>query len=339
MRKGVNPNKSEVVGQSSFFHQVIIPVYIPNEEGYFKDSLMILKCCLNSLFATSHDKTFVSIVNNGSSQKVVEYLNELLAQDKIHELIHTDNCGKVNAVLKALVGHNIQVVTLSDSDVKFLPGWQNATIQLFNEFPKVGVVGLTPQIKMFKNYCGNVLWDNLFKKSMQFLPIPDPNAMQHFYDSIGWGQSFNPDYLKYGLGISKHGVNCFVGSGHYVATYRREIFSELNSFIPGNKVAGKGEDYIDSKALDKDMWRVTTYENYALHMGNIYEKWMSSSVKEEQSDSVIEFQNKFQKDLKTTIKFYQKIKNRGVIKLLKIRFFEKCFYRIQGLPLSVLKNY
>lgn len=337
MRKGDNPNKSKLAEHSQFLHQVIIPVYIPNAEGYFQDSLRILKLGLESLFQTVHSLTFVSIVNNGSSQIVLEYLNELLAHGKIHELIHTNNCGKVNAVLKALAGSNIKVVTIADSDVMFLSGWQSETMQIFNEFPKVGVVGLTPQIKMFKNYCGNVLWDNLFNKSMRFLPIMDPDAMQHFYDSIGWGKSFNPDYLKYGLGISKNGVSCFVGSGHYVATYRKDIFSDINSFVSGNKVAGKGEDYIDAKFLEKDYWRVTTHKNYALHMGNIYEEWMSSNVKDDQPDTVIEYQYKIQKGPKS--KHYQKLKNRTVIKVLKIRFFEKLFFRLKGLPKNVRHNY
>lgn len=47
MRVGFNPNKDKKVPESSYFHQVVIPVYIPNLDGYFKDSLSILKYCLN----------------------------------------------------------------------------------------------------------------------------------------------------------------------------------------------------------------------------------------------------------------------------------------------------
>ena len=38
MRIGNNPNKDQRNEQSTYRHQIIIPVYIPNLEGYFKDS-------------------------------------------------------------------------------------------------------------------------------------------------------------------------------------------------------------------------------------------------------------------------------------------------------------
>ena len=43
MRIGFNPNKDKKLIKSDDFHQVIIPVYIPNNKGYFKDSFIILK--------------------------------------------------------------------------------------------------------------------------------------------------------------------------------------------------------------------------------------------------------------------------------------------------------
>ena len=37
MRIGFNPNKDKLQSILEYTHQVIIPVYIPNEEGYFFD--------------------------------------------------------------------------------------------------------------------------------------------------------------------------------------------------------------------------------------------------------------------------------------------------------------
>ena len=50
MRVGLNPNRDKLLPISDYLHQIIIPVYIPNQEDYFKDSLKILKLCLASLF-------------------------------------------------------------------------------------------------------------------------------------------------------------------------------------------------------------------------------------------------------------------------------------------------
>ena len=46
MRIGFNPHKDMPNEVSSYTHQVVIPVYIPNQEGYFKDSSRILQLCL-----------------------------------------------------------------------------------------------------------------------------------------------------------------------------------------------------------------------------------------------------------------------------------------------------
>ncbi len=77
MRVGHNPHKDKIQDASDYWHQVIIPVYIPNHEGYFKDSFAILKLCLQSLLSTVHTKTYISIVNNGSCDLIVDYLNSL----------------------------------------------------------------------------------------------------------------------------------------------------------------------------------------------------------------------------------------------------------------------
>ena len=121
MRIGYNPHKDKPQDKSEYTHQVIIPVYIPNFDGYFKDSFEIVQQCLNSLFFTSHNKTFFTVVNNGSCKEIADYLNQLFEQQKIHEVIHTENIGKLNSVMKGLVGNNIRLVTISDSDVLFFP--------------------------------------------------------------------------------------------------------------------------------------------------------------------------------------------------------------------------
>ena len=102
MRVGHNPHKDQLLSTPCYLHQVVIPVYIPHQEGYFKDSFKILQLCINSLVATVRAKTCISIVNNGSCDDVKMYLNDLYEQKLIQELIHTENIGKLNAILKGM---------------------------------------------------------------------------------------------------------------------------------------------------------------------------------------------------------------------------------------------
>jgi hypothetical protein len=336
MRLGSNPNKQVEQEQSQFLHQVIVPVYIPNEEGYFVDALKILTICLESLFNTIHNRTFITVVNNGSCENVVRYLDTLFSEKKIHELTHTDSIGKINAVFKGLSGNNIPLVTITDADVLFLSGWQIETMKIFSTIPKAGVVGIVPQFKMYTTLSGNTIFDNLFNNRLQFLPITHPEGIIHFYDSIGWGRDYNPDYLKLGLGLEYDDVKCLVGAGHFVATYKKDIFDEIDTFIGGKKVAGIGEAYIDRKGLKKDYWRLTTQGNYAYHMGNVYEDWMVAPSKDTKLPNYPQIH--FPKRNKINPMLYF-VKNRIIKKLITFRWLLKLFFRWKKLPKEMIEKY
>lgn len=336
MRIGSNPNKEINQEQSFYIHQIIVPIYIPNEEGYFLDALKILKICLNSIFSTVHDRTFITIVNNGSCSNVVKYLNELFEENKIKELIHTDNIGKINAVFKGLSGNNIELVTITDADVMFFANWQSETIRVFSKIPKAGVVGIVPQFKMYSSHCGNVIFDNLFNKNLKFVPVKNEEALIHFYDSIGWDRNYNQDYLKYALGLTYDDVQCFVGSGHFVATYKKDAFEELFSFIGGRKAAGIGETYIDNKPLEKGYWRLTTYDNYACHMGNVYEDWMENKTT---NTTTINYSNLNFAKRKKVSAFTYYIKNKVFTKVIAVKWISRLFIKWKKLPKEMVKKY
>src|SRR6478672_6280336 len=164
MRIGYNPHRDVAKSETAFIHQVVIPVYIPHFDGYFAESFRNFKLCLQSLFETCHEKTYITIVNNGSHADVAAFLDTLFAARQIHEVIHSENIGKMNAAVKGLAGHNIELVTLADADVLFLTGWQMQTNHIFEAFPKAGVVGVVPMYKMFAIHSDNIILDKFWSK-------------------------------------------------------------------------------------------------------------------------------------------------------------------------------
>lgn len=336
MRVGYNPHKDQPQEEPEYLHQIIIPVYIPKEENYFKDSFVIFKICLNSLFATIHNKTFITIVNNGSGSFVMDYLNELLAQKKIHEVIHTQNIGKLNAILKGLTGNNIELVTITDADVLFLPNWQNETVKVFAQLPKTGVVGIVPQFKTYEVNCGTVIFDNFFNKNLKFIPIKNKEALIRFYDSIGWDRSYNQDYLKYNLGLEINAdLKVLVGAGHFVATYKKDMFQEIITNID-YKLGGNSEGYLDRAPLRKGYWRVTTYDNYAYHMGNTFEDWMKIEHQQENANQYPS--SNFSKNKRiSNISYF--VKNRFFIKFISIKWLVKLFLPWKKLPKEMIEKY
>lgn len=281
MRLGFNPNRDKLKKADDFFHHVVIPVYIPDAEGYFKNSFKILKLCLESLFKTCHPKTFVSIVNNGSSKEVQNYLNELLIQGSIHELIHTHNIGKLNAVLKGFSGHDFTFVTVSDCDVLFLNNWQKETYNVFEKFPKTGAVCPTPSSRSLKNHTSNIWFDLLLSKSLRFTKVKNPAALKAFAESVGNPNMYHNCHLEKYLTVANGDFRAVVGAGHFITTYRKEVFEKSNVKYSGFMLGGDSESkLLDIPVVKKGMWRLSTEDNFAYHLGNVEEKWMNEVFKE-----------------------------------------------------------
>ena len=338
MRVGFNPYKDMPNERSSYTHQIVIPVYIPNQEGYFKDSFKILKLCIESVLKTVHNKTFITVVNNGSCIEVRDYLDELFACKKIHEVIHTDNIGKLNAILKGLSGNNIELVTIADSDVMFLENWQSETVKVYNNFPKAGVVGIVPQFRNFSHLCGNIIFENFFSNKLKFTPVKNPEALKKFNASIGANDLYNKAYLRWNLTIEKDTFQAIVGSGHFVATYKRALFSHLKTYLTF-KLGGDSERYLDELPLKKGLWRMTSNDNYAYHMGNTYEEWMQETLDEMAANDIKQEFLLAYPEIRNSKKIDYFIKNRLFIKLFNKKRIRRFFYKIKGLPKHEINSY
>ena len=280
MRIGFNPQKDKEQAPNDFFHQVVIPVYIPNQEGYFKDSFTILKLCLNSLFKTSHIQTYFTVVNNGSCCEVRDYLDDLFQNGKIHEVIHTTNIGYINAMLKGITGQQFPYITNADADVLFLENWQEATYEIYKVFPKTGAVSPTPNSKMLKFLTANIFFEKGLTQNISFSEVKNPQAMESFAKSIGNEKLFSKIHLDKYLTIKRNNFEALIGAGHFVVTYRSDIFDGLEKRYTNFILGGDSDFIFDFPVVKKGFWRLSTADNYAFHMGNTLEEWMLTTVED-----------------------------------------------------------
>lgn len=278
MRIGFNPQKDKQLEPNDFFHQVVIPVYIPHHNDYFSDSFQILKYCLESLFKTCHNKTYVTIVNNGSCEDVAKYLNELFFERKIHELINTTNIGYINAMLKGISGQNFTFFTTADADVLFLNGWQEKSYEVFKFFPKTGAVSPSPNSRVLKYFTSNVLLEKGFSKCIRFTKNRNVKAMLAFAKSIGNENLFNEVNLAKCLTIEKSNIKALIGAGHFIVTYRSSIFDSLEKRYTKYILGGDSDFIFDKPVIKKGYWRLSTDENFSYHMGNVKEEWMIATL-------------------------------------------------------------
>lgn len=338
MRIGFNPNKDKPQSTSDYFHQVIIPVYIPNQEGYFKDSFKIFQLSLESLFSTIHDKSFITIVNNGSCKEIVHYLNELFQQNKIQELVHTSNVGKLNAILKGISGNNFPLITISDADVLFLTGWQEASYAIFEALPKAGAVCPTPSSRSLRTYTANLYWDCFFSKKLTFSAVVNKAGLLKFASSVGNNAFYTPLQLQKYITLENETVKAVVGAGHFVTTYRGEVFNNFENRFAKFKLGGTSEgDFLDLPVVKKGLWRLSTSDNYAYHMGNVIEYWMFETVsKLEQNKNVSNFQLK---QIQSSSKFAYFVKTKLFAKLILNKKIMPFFLRWKGLKKQEAKEY
>lgn len=142
--------------------------------------------------------------------------------------------------------------------------------------------------------------------------------------------------MEYALGLQiTENCNALVGSGHFVATYKKDLFEQPNIFFQF-KMGGDSETYLDKLPLKKDYWRLTTQNNYAYHMGNTLEDWMTN----------IQFQNQVHPELKISLLKRNKIngimyfiKNRLFVKLFSVKIAVKLFLKWKKLPNSMIEKY
>lgn len=276
MRIGNNPNNEQLTGENIAFHRVIIPVYIPSETEYFKDSWQVFEYCLFSLLKTSSTQLKISVVANGCCTEVNEKLFQLQKEGQIDELvIETEGIGKINSVLKAVRTAEERLITITDADVLFDEGWEDAVLEVFKNFPRAGAVCPTPVFRKHFNLTGNIWMRYLFSKKLRFRPVQDPDAMTRFAKSIGWpwlDEKYKDLYATLQL---KDGSSAMVGCSHFVATYKREVFEEMPKGNTNFKIRGDSElRYTDLPVLKRGGYRLSTINNYAFHMGNTPEDWM-----------------------------------------------------------------
>ena len=277
MRIGSNPEKDKQIEQKGY-HRIIIPVYIPNLEAYFEKGLEFTKLCLESLFKTTHTKSVITIVNNGSCQEITNYLQELYALGKVDQLIHNkNNVGKIDAVIPIARSASEELITIGDGDVLFKDGWIQAVEEVFVNFPEAGMVAPVPNPTFYRVHSENTLFDAFFKGKLRFQSICDKGDLLRFAESIDAVDTMykKKSRLNSQLTVNRKEFSALVGCGHFVSTLRREVFDYAPAKPSRLAYAAKADkDYIDIPNDKAGLWRLATAENYAYHMGNTPQRWI-----------------------------------------------------------------
>lgn len=278
MRIGVNPEKGKKINHQ-VYHKVIVPIYIPNLEGYFKDGLKITQLCIESLILTKHNKASLTVVNNNSCKEVREYLQTKFEDGGIDHLVHHRiNLGKIDAVIPIARSSQEPLITITDGDVLFRQGWMQAVEEVYDVFPEAGMVSPVPHGTTFNKFTCNTILGGLFKKELKIEKgLCDLKHMLAFAKSIGGEEKMykKPLHLSHQMVVKRGAFYAVVGCGHFVSTLRNTNFKLAPQGLSGyvySKNADNG--FIDIPLEKSGLWRLATTGNHAWHMGNVWEPWM-----------------------------------------------------------------
>tara|TARA_R110002124_G_scaffold287089_1_gene470314 strand:+ start:90949 stop:91983 length:1035 start_codon:yes stop_codon:yes gene_type:complete len=340
MRKGTNTKKDVLLELPNHQHRVIIPLYIPHENDYYKEAFQIFEMCLHSLRKTASSALVISVVCNACDANVVKKTSALYETGAIDELVVVrDTIGKLNAILKVLRTSQERLITITDADVLFLNNWEAEVLKVFQSFPKAGVVSPVPLFGNMKKLTFNIWFDYFFSEKLRFKKVKDPEGMTRFVNSIGWprlDKRFKDVILTLN---STDGCTAVVGCNHMTATYKREVFESMPKGNSAYQLGGNSEyDYLDVPVVKHDGYRLATHGNYAYHMGNTLEDWMVDTcegLKDVEKSTPATKQLRILKRRKSA--FFLKQKLMG--KIFRNVGVQKWFYRKKGLEKAKLEYF
>jgi hypothetical protein len=274
MRIGTNPMKEKPALEAHGLHRLIIPVYIPHQEGYFKESLPILKLCLDSVRLTKAPETAVTVIANGCCEAVTHVLIEEGRRGWIdHVVLHAKNRGKVDAIIGAARGCFEEVVTFADCDVLFRPGWDVAIETIFRVFPECGFVCPFPNADWEGSATSSVFLANVWRTTFQ--PPASQIDLDHFRMGLYAAKGASASKALGNLTVQRSGLTACIGGGHFVCSLRRPVIRAMPPEPSLQAITGGSEGRWLDHAPDRlGYWKLSTARAYVQHMGNHLEPWM-----------------------------------------------------------------
>lgn len=340
MRKGENTSKDKILNLRPCSHRVIVPLYIPHQESYFKESYSVFKLCLSSINKTTASPIKVSVISNGSCVVVNEKLLELQKLGEIDELIiEKEPIGKINSILKALRTAEERLITITDADVLFLNNWEKAVLDVFESFPRAGMVSPLPIFRNHFKLTANIWIDYFFSKKLFFREVINPKALTKFAQSIGWSRLDNKYKDVIATLRSNDGAIAVVGATHMVATFKKEVFDFLPKVNSSYKLGGDSEyKYMDKPVSKCNAYRLSTYNNYVYHMGNTKEGWMETCYNNLEDEPLVEYDFSNLKRVKKNYLMYY-FSNMFFQIILKVKFLRVMLLRFRGVKKEKIKNF
>lgn len=275
MRLGQNPMKSIDYAAPAAPVTVAVLNYIPVMAGYYKESLDVLKTCLNSIWDNTDSDYDLMVFDNGSCVEVRDFLHQARSEGKIQYLIFSEkNVGipaAWNFMFSSAPG---QYVAYSDSDVYFAPGWLPALLEAYEIFPNLGMLTGMPLLNPQKYSSSTLEWAETTPEAAveqgQLLSWED--YWRHAGTLTDDEQRARQFYAENNaVRLTCQGRAYYVGAGHFQYLSPRHVLQQCLP-LPTEKPMGN-ERLLDETINRLGYLRLCTPRWYVEHIGNSLQGW------------------------------------------------------------------
>ena len=294
MRLGQNPAKAiDHVPQPKEI-TVAIVTYIPFLEGYYSESLDVLKVCLNSIWENTDLPYDLMIFDNASCVDVRSYLMECHQQGRIQYLVLSDkNVGKGGAwnfIFQAAPG---EIIAYADSDVLFYRGWLESSVNILKTFPNIGMVTARPMRTPESFFTSTLNWARQaeqngelqienqvflawedYREHLVSLGTSEEQAREWYEEGKDWRLTLNSS-ARINEQAYPTTICAQIGAAHFQFTAFKSV---LQKFLPFSMDRPMGQvRSLDELVNNAGYLRLGTCEVMVKHLGNHLEPSVQAS--------------------------------------------------------------
>jgi len=210
------------------------------------------------------------VFDNGSGPEAVGYLNGLLDEGKLQYLILSKkNLGKGgawNVIFEAVPG---EILAYTDSDAYFHPGWLEASVEILETFPNVGMVTSRPFRTRPELFSNTIAWAERMPGAViergQFIPWL---TFREFDMSLG--QDEEVIRARYDstedIRIRYQDAIAHVGASHWQFVALKSVIRQFTPFDMDRPMGQVRE--LDRRVNEAGLLRLMTTEPFAMNMSN-----------------------------------------------------------------------
>ena len=287
MRIGQNPARQGITAYVPRRLGVATLVYIPHREGYFAQSLDILRVQVESLRVHTCEAFDLFVFDNGSHPQIQQELQSWQQQGLVDWLfLSRQNLGKTGALNWILGAMPNEVICFTDSDVYFRSGWLQESLKVFDAAPLAGVVSGQPCFSDVLNRQGKAYLKLLEGPTRVHEYWPEARIIQEYARGLGGGEDRIRNYSSRPLPVVEFGspgVKAVMGASHMQFVIHRDLARQVIP-LPAETGLSPEEDRVFNQRIDEAGYlHCSLLEPYVVHMGNSIDEALANEIKTDQA--------------------------------------------------------